>query len=188
MLTCYLLAVALAAGCQGSSQEESAAASQPLPGVEVHAQGKLVARVVPGHPCRATVDGAELIVGGPPLISQVGDVTWRGEDRDDGTMLERDDAPVAQIRASAESLSLFAPEGFALFRATLAADGARVIGRDGAVARIAKRTATGIRVDDQVVTGTDDLLLAALLTAPEAGPDVRALAACHRLLSIGKAL
>lgn len=192
MLIRALPVLAVAAGCQGHPAASGSAADDAradvMAGVEVRAHGRLVARVVPGHPCRATVDGIEMLVGGPPLTSQVGDVAWRGEDRDDGTMLLRQDQPVVRIRSAADSLMLFDAEGVALFRAAIAADGARVIGRDGAVARIAKRTTNGIRVDDAVVTGTDDLLLAALLTASEAGPDVRALAACHRLLTIGKVL
>ena len=58
----------------------------------------------------------------------------------------------------------------------------------GAVERVAKRTPQGISVGDVTVTGTDDLLLAALLTAHEAGAEVRGLAACHRLLPIVKGL
>lgn len=182
--------MALAAGCQGSSATaaDERAEHASVRSVEVSVHGTVVARVTPGQPCKAMVDGAELTVAGPPLTARIGDVQWTADDRADGTMLVRDAAPVARIRSTAASLSLFSPDGVALFRATLGADVARVIGRDGAVARAAKRTATGIRVDDQVVTGTDDLLLAALLTASEAGPDVRALAACHRLFTIGKVL
>ena len=38
-----------------------------------------------------------------------------------------------------------------------------------------------------LVTGTDDALLAAILTAPEAIPEVRGLAACNRLFPSTKA-
>jgi hypothetical protein len=53
--------------------------------------------------------------------------------------------------------------------------------------RTATRSATGVTIGDMTVTGTHDLLLAAVLSAPELGPEVRALAACHRLLPSTKA-
>ena len=178
--------MALVAGCQGRTSTEEA---PPAPrAIEVHdASGKLTARVVPGHPCRATVDGVELLVGGRPLIAQVGEVRWSGDDDKTGTTLRKDGVAVARIfpaEVLPGAVDVIDPQGIALLRVKAAGDSAPIVSASGAVERVAKRTPKGISVGDVTVTGTDDLLLAALLTAPEAGAEVRGLAACHRLLPI----
>jgi hypothetical protein len=40
-------------------------------------------------------------------------------------------------------------------------------------------------VNDVVVTNTDDIVLASLLAAPEAEPEIRGLVACHLLQAAG---
>jgi hypothetical protein len=180
--------VALVAGCQGRSSTEDLPAAPPA--IEVHdAKGAVTARVVPGHPCRATVDGVELLVGGRPLVAQVGEIRWAGVDDASGTVLEKDGVAVARIfpaDVTPGAVDVIGPDGIALLRVKVDGDSAPVVGASGAVERVAKRTPKGISVGDVTVTGTDDLLLAALLTAPEAGAEVRGLAACHRLLPIVK--
>jgi hypothetical protein len=188
VLTRSLLAVALVVGCQGRSSTEDLPATPRA--IEVHdASGKVTARVVPGHPCRATVDGIELLVGGRPLIAQVGDVRWSGDDEKTGTTLRKDGVAVVRIfpaEVTPGSVDVIDSQGVALFRVKLDGETAPIVNKSGEVERVAKRTAKAISVGDVTVTGTDDLLLAALLTAPEAGAEVRGLAACHRLLPIVK--
>jgi hypothetical protein len=45
--------------------------------------------------------------------------------------------------------------------------------------------ALGRDADDIVVTHTDDVVLAAMLSAPEAEPTIRGLVACHLLMAAG---
>ncbi len=182
--------MALVAGCQGRSSTEEAPSAPRA--IEVHAaSGKVAARVVAGHPCRATVDGVELLVGGRPLVAQVGNIRWTGEDDSTGTTLQKDGTTVARIfpaDVSPVAVDLMGPDGVAIVRIKVSGDTAPVISGAGVLERTARRTPKGISVGDVTVTGTDDLLLAALLTAPEAGAEVRGLAACHRLLPIVKGL
>ena len=69
----------------------------------------------------------------------------------------------------------------------------RLPDRAGVVVRQVVRAPSGITVGPLqpgatvTVTGTDDLLLAAVLSATEAIPEVRGLAACHRLFPFEKA-
>jgi hypothetical protein len=203
--------LALATACQSRPSESAPARPEAI---EVRVAGALTARVLPGHPCRATVEGLELLVGGRPLIAQLGDARWTGDDGSNGTTLRMNNEVMARIlddrgtpgvsaaegrRGSIDSkpgtLALFDATGIALIRATLDPDGKRVTVADraGAVVRYIARTGTGLVVQPvgtapaPTVTGTDDLLLAAALTATEALPEVRGLSACHRLFPIDKA-
>jgi hypothetical protein len=169
------VAVLALAACQGKSQE-----LPPAP-VWVRAKnpaGDIVGELRPGRPCRATVGPVELIIGGPPLVAQTGEVRWTGEDRGNGTTLVRDGATVARILTTHELVSVFDPGGIALAKITkdaiFEAGGRKlhtIIPRAGAVA-----------IDDVVVTGTTDPTLAALLVSRELPPEVRMLAACERVL------
>ena len=157
--------------------------------IEVHeARGAVTARVVPGHPCRATVDGTELLVGGRPLIAQLGATRWTGDDAANGTTLRRNDAAVARIHAQ----QLFDAQGVPLVRVL---DNGDVVDPTGQIVRKAMVTA-GIQpsitfipsaTGGEVVTVTglgssDEVALAAMLTLPDVAPEIRALAACHYLL------
>jgi hypothetical protein len=180
------MALALLSSCQGGSsskQEEpqrSAASAAPK-AIQVHdAKGAVTATISADRPCRATVEGIELIVGTRPVVATVGAVQWTGDDDNGGTLIRRDGEPVARFAPGTDMLGLFDPNGVAIVRAMLADNAVRVVSSQGAVLRTATRTSTGIAVGDQTVTGTDDLLLAAVLAAPEARPEVRALAACLR--------
>lgn len=185
-----VLVAALIAGCQGKSPSAAPAAGPTA--IEVRdAGGAVRARVVPGRPCRATVDGVELLVGGRPLVAMVGAVRWTGRDDVNGTILERDGAPIARIyptEVTPDTVELLEPSGVALLRVRASDDRARVVSGAGAELRTATRTPTAITVGDLTVTGTTDLLLAAVLSASEAVPEVRGLAACHRLLPTEKTL
>jgi len=150
------------------------------------ALGDVAARVVAGRPCRATVDGVDLQIGGEPLVAMVGNVRWAGVDEADGTTLTRDGDRAARIVVDGTRLQILDDRGIAVIRLRADADTATVLDGANTTVRTAKRSATSITVGDMTVTGTQDLLLAALLTAHEIGPEVRALAACHRLLLLQK--
>lgn len=147
------------------------------------AEGMVTARVVPGRPCRASVDGVELLVGAQPLVAQHGAARWTGEDAANGTTFKKNDAAIARIHAR----QLFDGEGTPILRVLDNGDLA-----DPAGAIVGRATATGRDVTvrqprgDATVTNTHDVVLAAMLAARAASPEVRALAACHLLFSSEK--
>ena len=158
--------------CQGRSP------SPPVPRPVIEAKdshGTVTARVTPGHPCRANVDGLEMLVGGRPLVAMNGSARWTGEDAADGTTLRKNDEVVARIHAN----QLFDHQGMSLVH--LMPDGT-IQDFEGKVSRRANIAPNRITIGDLEVTGTHDAALAVMLTAPEATPEVRALAACHYLL------
>ena len=53
----------------------------------------------------------------------------------------------------------------------------------GEIVRRVDATSAALKIGDSVVTGTSDLALGVLVTAPELIPEVRALAACRRLFA-----
>ncbi|MGE0549983.1 MAG: hypothetical protein AB7O24_14805 [Kofleriaceae bacterium] len=181
------LLVALAAACQGQSAPKSV-----VPPAEVVAtiNGRVHARVVGSRPCRAMVDNVELMVGLDPLIAQVGATTWTGQVGSNGTTFHRGDAEVARLTSIAplQGLALVGPDGITIMRVETSGDDASIIGGDGAVRRKAKREAQSIVIGDAVVTGTQDLGLAALIAAQDVDPEVRGLAACQHLIAQSKAL
>jgi hypothetical protein len=173
----------MAPGCQGASPEPT---PPPRLVIEVRDSADVVATVTAGHPCRATIDGVEMIVGGRPLLAHRGGSRWIGKDAENGTTLEHNDVTVARIHAR----QLFDGEGIPLLRVM---DGGDVVDRTARIVRTigpvpgpvpALRIAGGPR--ELIVTGLvptpDHFALAAMLTAPDVGPELRALAACHYLL------
>lgn len=132
-----------------------------------------------------------MLIGTQPLVAQLGDVRWTGDQAENGTTIKRNDTAVARMFPSDQpnETGLFTNEGVALFRATVSGAKADLISGAGTVVgSVTKLPKGGIAIGDRVITGTDDLLLAALLTAPETSPEVRGLAACHRLFPSPKAL
>jgi hypothetical protein len=179
-----LVLVLASIGCQGKSSTGSAQPVVAPPSIELHdAKGKVTARVIPGHPCRATVDDIELLVGTEPLVAQLGDARWSGDDNTNGTTFKHNDETIARMFPvdQPSETGLFTPEGVALFRATSAGDSAKLISGAGAIVGTVAKSPKGITLGDRLITGTDDLLLAALLGAQDAPPEVRGLAACRRL-------
>jgi hypothetical protein len=160
-------------GCQGSTPE----AAPPPPAIEARdAQGVVIARVVPGHPCRARVDSVELLVGSTPFVAQHGTDRWTAEDAANGTTFKKNEEAVARLHAR----QLFDGQGIPLLRVLSTgeiADGA------SAITRRVVASPQGVTVGDFTVTGTSDLVLAAMLTARETSPEVRALVACHLLFA-----
>jgi hypothetical protein len=178
-----VFALALIAGCQGKSEPDPP--RPPRPVIEARSGGATVARIVTGHPCRAEIDGNELLIGTEPLVAQVGNSRWSGADaeHDDapGTTISKDGVAFVRIHDTQDSgVEVFDPHGAAILLVT--ADGTIANAR-GEILRRAEPTSVAIKIGEAVVTGTSDLALGVIITAPELIPEVRALAACHRLFS-----
>jgi hypothetical protein len=176
----FVVLVTTLVACQGKSTSSaggsSASAAQSTAIQVVDGKGVVTSRIVPGHPCRAEVDGVEMQVGGRPLVAQLGSRRWTGEDAANGTTFKLNDAPVARIHAK----QLFDGEGVPLVRVS---DNGDIANGGGRILRKAIVAGDKITIGEFVVTGTTDLVLAAMLTAKtEATPELRALAACHFLL------
>jgi hypothetical protein len=182
------LVASSAIACQSGSSKGGGASAPPAIEVNAKVQGakNTVARVTPGHPCRAEVAGVELIVGGPPLLSQEGDTEWTAETLANGTTFKSNDRPVARIHAN----QLFDAEGIPLVKVL---DNGSIVNGPGRVVRKAVAshdpsphvtiTSTDRKAPEEiVVTGTDDVVLAGLLAAPEPPPEIRGLVACHLLM------
>lgn len=166
--------------CQAKARE----LPEPTPAIEVRdAQGALVAGMHPGHPCRGTIGTLDLQVGAAPLVAQVGDITWRGDVRGNGTMMLRGDVEVARVVDQAGALEIYDPQGLPIVRIATVDGGATVADRASRLVRRASVQPTSIAIDAPplVVTGTRDPAVAALLSAPEVIPEVRVLAACEHL-------
>jgi hypothetical protein len=174
-----IAATGAAGGCQGKSEPDP---PRPPPSViEARTGSTTLAHIIAGHPCRAEIDGDELLIGTQPLVTQIGNTRWAGDDTagDGTTTLRKDGAAVVRIRDAQEAaIEVFDPKGAAILR--LSADGAIANG-NGEVLRRAEATRGSIKIGDTVVTGTTDVALGVLITAPELLPEVRGLAACHRL-------
>ena len=174
MLFCCVLALALGAGCQGRSEPDL-----PRPAViEARVAGAVTARVTVGHPCRAEVDSDELLVGSSPLVAQVGNSRWAG---DDAGVLSKDGTPIVRMHDQPNGIDVLDPSGVVLV--SVSSDGV-VANATGVVLRRAVVAPGAIKIGDATVTGTSDAALAAVLTAPELIPEVRALAACRRLFAM----
>ena len=177
--------VALLAGCTGQSSSDSPVAAPA--GVSVRdATGEITARVVAGRPCRAMVEGIELQIGADPLVAMVGNVRWDGVETPKATMLLRNGVRAAELVTDDGKLQINDDKGIPVIRSRIEGETAPVLDAANTNVRTAKRSGTNVTIGDMTVTGTQDLLLAALLTAHELGPEVRALAACHRLLLLQK--
>ena len=183
-----LLALAALAGCQDKSSE----APKPVPKTPVadvqvlDGKGALVADLKQTRPCRATIGPQELIVGGPPLVSTFGSTTWSGVSDVNGTTLTRNDERIARVFPVGDPASgaVFDLHGIAQTRVTVTGQIATV--ENGASATVRRLTLAGGKITSDnpalTITGTEDLILAALLSAPELLPEVRMLAACERVL------
>ncbi|MEO7730490.1 MAG: hypothetical protein ABIY55_05920 [Kofleriaceae bacterium] len=171
--------MALIAGCQGKSEPDPP--RPPPPVIEARANGATIAHIVDGHPCRAEVGGEELMIGTMPLVAQVGNSRWSGDDIDDGTTLRKDGVAIVRLRDLADaSVEVFDPRGVAILH--VSADGTVADAR-GEIVRRVDATSAALKIGDSIVTGTSDLALGVLVTAPELIPEVRALAACRRLFA-----
>lgn len=175
----------------GACQDPQREAPAPAPAaVQVRdGKGASVAELRPTRPCRATIGGIELIVGGPPLLATYGTAKWTGTSDANGTTLARDGERVARVfpvgdPAKAAVLDM---QGVALARIAVTGDKATVSDAASVPVRNLVRAGDAIKSDSPAltITGTDDLILAALLASPELQPEVRMLAACERVLVKG---
>jgi hypothetical protein len=159
------------AACQSESAPKPKPASATT--IEVRTADELVASVRSGRPCRATVDGIEMQVGSP-LLAQIGADRWTAEVAANGTTLRKNDQQVARIHAK----QLFDPEGIPIIRVL---DNGDVADKSNAIIYKAVVENGGITLGPYRVTGTTDVVIAAMLTARGALAEVRGLAACHYL-------
>ncbi|HEY4176958.1 MAG TPA: hypothetical protein VGM90_09015 [Kofleriaceae bacterium] len=190
------LYIALLPACQGSAATPAPTAGSATPKaaeaprkpvlVEVKdSAGKLVARVAPSTPCEVTVDGLSLDVD-QRLAADNGPIKYSSEVTNGDLTLLKDGQAFARIgEPNQNELALFDDQGIASIRVAVSGGDAVVRDRAGSPVRELRRSGTSIIISssagDMTVTGTSDLLLAAVLTATEASPEVRALAACHRM-------
>lgn len=179
-----LLVLALAVGCQG---KKPVPPPEPVSVQVRDASGVLVAELKPLRPCRGSIGPVELIVGGPPLIADLGGTKWTGSAATNGTTLSRDGQAVVRIYPVGDptSAAVLDMQGIALARVAVTGDTAKITDSATVPVRNLKLTGETITADDPklAITGTNDLILAALLSAPELTPEVRILAACERVLA-----
>jgi hypothetical protein len=177
----------------------SGQASAPDPGptlIEVRDGQTVLVTVRPGKPCRATIGPNEMIVGSDPLVSQLGESRWTGESTPSGIVIHRDGAMVARLYPVGEpnSAGVYDANGVALARIARVGDKATVTDAASRVIHTIALQAGTIVVQDgpdapattpvvakTKITGTTDLVLAALVGAAEIGPELRMLAACERV-------
>lgn len=178
-------------------QDKQTALAPPAPtSIEVQdADDRVVAELKPIRPCRGSVPpGDELIVGGPPILATEGSAQWMGSAGSNGTTYERDGERIARLFPTNDpnNAAVIDMHGIAMVRISVEGDRATVKNGAGMPVRFIKRGDAGsagptLIVDTPALTviGTDDLVLAGLLSAPELVPQVRILAACERVLAKG---
>jgi hypothetical protein len=187
---CTLL---LLAACQ--SKQPPAAPPAPV-SIEVKdAEGRVVAELKPIRPCRGSIAPfGELIVGGPPIQATEGSAQWIGNTAPNGTTYEKNGERLARLYPinDPKSAAVLDMHGVAQVRIQVDGDKATVQNGAGMPMRNLSKGEAGsagpsVVVDQPslTVTGTDDLVLAGLLSAPELVPQVRILAACERVLAKG---
>lgn len=178
----------LLAGCKDPPSKVTPPA-QAAAVVVKDAGGATLAELRPGRPCRATIGPQELLVGGPPLLAMLGTTKWTGADEPNGTVLVRDTERIARVFPVGDPSTgaVFDLHGIAQVRVTVTGQTATVENKASIPVRKLTRAGETITSSDPAftITGTDDLILAALLSAPELLPEVRMLAACERVLVKG---
>jgi hypothetical protein len=155
------------ASCQAKGEAPGAPQA-----IEVRdASGAVLASIVPGTPCSATIAGAAVDLSG-----------WTADRRPNGTLIAHAGATVARVYGHDATLSVFDAHGVPLLR--LDAHQGAVDVADGGRKLLRRAVMSGevIVVDNPpaTVTGTRDVELAALLASPELTAQVRALATCDR--------
>lgn len=187
MRCCLLALLAALSGCQDKSREAPPAPPAVLGDVKVvDPQGTVLAELKQIRPCRVTIGPQEMIVGGPPIQSTVGTTTWTGNDDVNGTTFTRDGERIARLfpLADPHGGAVFDLHGAAQVRIKVTGQVASVENKSGAMIRKLTLADGTITASDPAltITGTDDLVLAGLLSASELLPEIRMLAACERVL------
>ena len=184
MSRCLLFTALLAC-----SSNKAAPPPEPVAIAVRDASGVLVAELKPIRPCRGSIGPVDLIVGGPPLIANVGGTEWKGAAAENGTVLSRAGEAIARIypTGDAKSEAVFDMHGVALARIMVNGSTAVVSNMSSVPVRQLRSDGKQITSDAPAltITGTNDLVLAALLSAPEIQAEVRILAACERVLAKG---
>jgi hypothetical protein len=171
-------------GCQGGAGNTPAPTPAAPRVLEVRdAKGTVVTAVHPGTPCSAKIDGVDLAVAGKPPALHAGSATWTTEARPNGTAVLKDGELIARVATRQEDVAaaytdVVDPKGIALLRIKQLHHITSVTNAGSVKLRGAAREGDAIVVGDERVTGTTDEQLAALVTAPEVPPEVRALVAC----------
>jgi len=194
----YIAAVAALASCQGAASatndtpapeltRDTAKPAGPVSMVAtIKDSKKKIADIQSGRPCRVQIDGTDFIVGIEPFVMMVGEAKYDGSVTGESIVFTRSEAAVARVMESGDELAVFNPDGTALFR--VSANEGVVRNGVGSPIREIRREGEAFLVSssagDIYVTGPADVLLAAVLTATEASPEVRALAACHRMQKV----
>jgi hypothetical protein len=190
VLRCCLYVVAVLAGCKDAPSKLEPPPADPV--VIRDEAGNVVAELKPTRPCRASVGATEMIVGGPPLVAPVGTIQWTGSTEPNGTLLHRDGERIARVYPVGDpnQAAVFDLKGIAQVRIEVTGQTATVENGASVTVRRLRVAGTTITTDDPslTITGTSDLVLAALLSAPELLPEVRMLAACERVLVKGPSL
>lgn len=185
-LVLLLAVLGCAVGSHGCQGKKAAPPPEPVAIQVRDTSGVLVAELRPIRPCRGSIGPVDLIVGGPPLVANLGTTEWKGSAAENGTTLLRDGQPVARVFPVGDpnAAAVLDMQGVALARIAVTGAVATVSNAASVPVRNLRREAATIVTDQPplTVTGTNDLVLAALLSAPELSPEVRVLAACERVL------
>lgn len=176
---------ATATPSKGSAVVEAPVVAKPVVVELKDAAGKSLAKVAPSTPCEVTIEGLSLDVD-ERLAADNGAIKYASAVTNGDLTLLKDGQAFARIsEPSNNELALFDAEGIAFIRASVSGGDAVVRDKAGSPVRELRRSGPSIIISssagDMTVTGTSDLLLAAVLTATEASLEVRALAACHRM-------
>jgi hypothetical protein len=171
-------------GCRGGTEAPTLPRIVPI---EVSDATSVVAMVRPDRPCRASVGPIELIVGKEPFVAELGETEWTGERGSAGMFFLENGRKIARVFPETDPLraTIFGQTGEPIV--TIEATGSGAIISDGAGRAL--RTLTlmpnSIAVDKphQLITGTRDIVLAAMIASQELEPEVRMLAACDRVLA-----
>ena len=112
--------------------------------------------------------------------------TWTGAVDINGTTYTRNDERIARSYPVGDAAqgAIYDLQGIAQVRIDVTGETATVTNKASVPVRKLARANGVITISEPAltVTGTDDLILAALLSAPELLPEVRMLAACERVL------
>ena len=181
----FLRSITLVAvlGCGGRVEPPAPA---PVVPIEVRDATSVVATIRPDRPCRASVGPIELIVGKEPFVAELGETEWRGERGSAGMFFLENGRKVARLfpDLDAQSATVFGQAGEPLVRIEATPASATIRDSSGRTLRTLTTKPNAIAIDNpqQTITGTHDLVLAALIGAQALEPEIRMLAACDRVL------
>jgi hypothetical protein len=172
-------------GCRGGTEVPTLPRIVPI---EVSDATSVVAMVRPDRPCRASVGPIELIVGKEPFVAELGETEWTGERGSAGMFFLENGRKIARVfpETDPQRATIFGQTGEPIVTIEANGSGGAIIS-DGAgrVLRTLTLMTSSIAVDKphEMITGTRDIVLAAMIAAQELEPEVRMLAACDRVLA-----